>query len=247
MQRRFLHRLVLSVAIGLPAAAAAADPIDVGLQQSEPGSPVYVTYSYSNLLDGHFLTITPEELRAATEEALGLWASYAPLYFIEEVDSGLAPSDDPYDADGHPVIRLGYHVMTDLAHAYYPGDDGLSSDVHFAAGIPWTVGDGRWNFLETVTHELGHTLGLPHEFDDPAIMNPFYPTHRFDGLGSAFLFPSDIAAIQRLYGAGHGSVQALTVTPEPATWISASALLWMLVSGRRQQRRRNRAQSVSEE
>jgi hypothetical protein len=208
----------------------------VGLQWPQAGgagSPVYITYSYSNLLDGAFLLATPAELRAATEEALGLWAAHAPLHFIEQPDSGPRPEDLSYSADGHPQIRIGHHVMPELAHAYYPGDDGLAGDVHFASGIPWTIGIGHWNFLEAVTHELGHALGLAHELDEDAIMNPSYPSHRFDGLGSAFLFPGDIRSLQAIYGSGIGSVQPLDPTPEPATCLLVGAGLAALVHARR--------------
>ena len=203
---------------------AAAEP--VGLQWPQPqgtGTPVYVTYSYSNLLDGTFLLTSPDELRAATEEALNLWASYAPLYFIEVPDAGPSVSDLPYAALNLPELRIGHHDSADLAHGFYPGTDGLAGDVHVAAGVPWTVGDGNWNFLEAITHEVGHAIGLGHELDEPAIMNPSYPYHRFSGLGSSFLFPSDIRAIQSIYGVGSGSVQPLDLSPEPSTYLLVAA------------------------
>jgi len=219
----------------------AAAPIGLQWPQSGgPGADVVITYSYSNLLDGSFLLVTPSELRAATEEALGLWATYAPIHFIEMPDSGPPPSDESYDANGYPQIRIGHHTSSDLAHAYYPGTDGLSGDVHVDSGIPWTLGDGHWNFLEAITHELGHALGLGHELDEPAIMNPFYPQQRFTTLGSAFLFPNDIAALQQIYGAGHGSVQPLAPTPEPATILLVGAGLAALARGRGGRTRRAR-------
>ena len=116
-----------------------ADPI--GLQWSQPhgkGTSVVITYSYANLFDGTFLLITPRELRAATEEALGVWASFAPLHFVERPDSGPRVSDQPYAADGHPQIRFGQHDFSEIAHGFYPGAGGLSGDVHFASALPKT-------------------------------------------------------------------------------------------------------------
>jgi hypothetical protein len=208
----------------LYATSANADPI--GLQWPQPqgkGTGIVISYSYANLFDGTFLLITPGELRAATEEALGVWARYAPLHFIERPDFGPGVSDQPYAADGHPQIRFGQHDHSEVAHGFYPGSDGLSGDVHFASGLPWTVGEGHWNYLEAVTHELGHALGLVHELDEIAVMNPSYPSHRFDGLGSARLYPADIRQLQGIYGAGMGSVQPLTPTPEPGTFLFVMA------------------------
>jgi hypothetical protein len=201
-----------------------------------------LTYSYSNLLDGTFLLTAPADLKAATEEALRLWAFFAPLHFIEVPDVGPPVSDRAYTAANAAQIRIGHHETADLAHAYYPGDDGLAGDVHVATGIPWTIGEGQWNFLEAITHELGHSLGLGHELDEPAIMNPSYPSSRFKGLGTTFLLPADIRAIHEIYGEGVGSVRSLDATPEPATvLLTASGLL--ALATRRLRRRKTDARS----
>jgi hypothetical protein len=217
---RFLRPGPAALACFLLARSASADPVTLKWPQPDgPGTPINVSYSYSNLLDGTFLLNSPSELRAATEEALRLWAAYAPLHFIEQRDSGPVVPDLPYGAEGHPQIRIGHHAISDLAHGYYPGDEGLCGDIVFASGVPWMIGGDRWNFLEVITHELGHALGLGHEHDETAMMNPSFPTNRFGGLGSAYLYSADVRQLQAIYGQGLGSVQPLHPAPEPATYL----------------------------
>jgi hypothetical protein len=205
--------------------AAAADPIGLQWPQTGgPGTPVTITYSYSNLLDGAFLLIAPPQLRGATEEAFRLWAAFAPLHFVERPDAGPPPSDTSYHAPGAPEIRIGHHQTTDWAHAYYPGQwGGLAGDIHLATGAPWTLNStGSWNYLEAITHEIGHTLGLGHELREQAMMNPDFP-RRYSGLGSAYLLPADIANIRAVYGSGEGSVEPLAAVPEPSTLLLMAA------------------------
>ncbi|MDC0936064.1 matrixin family metalloprotease, partial [Pirellulales bacterium] len=184
---------------------------------SDLSDGVTITYSYSNFLNGNLPGGTSvEDLIAATEEALGLWAANAPLHFQEIVDSGPPPSEAFYDPGSHPDIRIGHHLIDGpssvLAHAYFPREGaGRAGDVHFDSGDSWTIGpSGGFDVVEVMLHELGHSLGLGHEptSGETAIMNPFYGG-RFSGLGTGFLFDDDIAGIQAIYGEGEGSVTPL--------------------------------------
>jgi len=224
---------VLNVSV----ATAYADPISMGwAQPSGPGSPVSVTYSYSNLFDGGFnTTLSAAEIRRSTEMALGVWTRYAPLNFFEVSDSGPSPSDHEYGG-GYPGIRIGYQPRLNTgsaAFAYFPLDragseaTGLAGDIHFSNDLSafrtstWGEAlDGALtlDFFSVVLHEIGHALGVAHIFNEPAIMSGTLVTV-FTHPEQADLRPADIRAIQALYGPGIGSVHPLqaSATPEPGT------------------------------
>ena len=211
----------------LPLSVAAEEFVKSVYQWAQPdgvGTNITITYSYSNLLDGQIEGLTNDQIKQAIEESLALWASYAPLDFVEVEDDGPTPtaSDSSYTASGRPQIRFGYHTIdgasgSTLAHSFYPYSetDGLAGDVHFDVDEDWSGAEGGY-FLEVALHEIGHSLGLDHVSDVDAIMNPIIQ-ERFASLGVGYLLQDDIDGIQDIYGAGVGSVTPLTTTDEDPT------------------------------
>lgn len=77
--------------------------------------------------------------------------------------------------DGCP--RPGHNGPNTLAHAFAPGAEGLSGEVHFDDDEPWTIGnegDYGVDLLQIAVHEIGHALGLRHSDVRGAIMNEWY-------------------------------------------------------------------------
>jgi len=211
------------------------------------GTLVTITYSYNNLLDGGLkdhngVSLPVSLIRGSIEEALGLWASVAPLRFVEVSDEGRAVTNQSNYPNGQfGQIRFNhiYYNGPDpptgnpvaKALAYYPSTGGnLAGDVFFDNGDPWQeIGElHEPDVLGAAIHELGHTLGLAHTGVSTA--NMYWIFTRYGGLGTGALHPDDIAGIQSVYGAGSGSVVPLTITvPEPATWMLAALAAWLLL------------------
>ena len=194
-----------------------------GTSPSFAGDPITITYSYSNLFDGALATAAgfePYEMLQAVEEGLSLWSQVVPLTFVETIDSGPPVSDSQYLAASHPQTRIGHHDLSGnvLAHAYYPGSSGLSHDLHLDSS------NRTWNeslFLTTVTHELGHTIGIDHIDGILSIMNTSLGgANMLRGLGQGRLFSPEIEAAQARWGTGSGEVIS------SRTWTAADSGDW---------------------
>jgi autotransporter-associated beta strand protein len=160
------------------------------------GAPVSVTYSYRNLFNGGIRGVSNYALLQAVEEALSLWARYAPITF-REASSG--------------QISIGHGPLSGSTV-------GLTSCPR-GGNVTFDDSSRTWNvnlFLETAVHELGHALGLGHSTavsapadhtgpSRPPIMNPSIQG-LYHGLGSAFLFQDDVNGIRARYGRGSGEV-----------------------------------------
>lgn len=212
-----------------------------GSQWPQPGgknTPVTVTYSYNNFLDGGLkdpmgVSVPAEYLRIVTEEAFGLWASVAPLHFVEVPDVGTpvfsanTAAYNAYPADSFGQIRLNHRYIngtdaqngfaTTKALAYFPGNGGnIAGDIHFDNGDPWAIvgTPSEPDVLGVLVHEIGHTLGIDHTSIEGAVMNPM--ALRRMGPGTGVLTADEVAAVQAIYGVGVGSVTPLFRVPEPA-------------------------------
>lgn len=216
-------------------------------QPGGPGSPVTLSYSFENLLDGSLrgpdgVSLDGSLIRTSVEEALGLWASVAPLHFVEVPDDGLS-----YAAGAREYGQLRFrHVYINgpdppppadpvaKARAYFPSGGGsLAGDVEFDRGDPWQQSGTLSvpDVLGAAIHEIGHTLGLGHTNVEDA--NMYWIFHRFSGPGSGELFPDDIAGVRAIYGAGLGSVRPLAAVPEPVGGGTLLMAMLLILCGRR--------------
>ena len=155
---------------------------------------------------------------------MGLWASVAPIIFIEVPDNGLLYTDP---APQYGQIRFRHVFLNGpdppppadpiaKAQAYFPSSNLLGGDVEYDHGDRWQEIGTRPvpDILGATIHELGHSLGLNHTAVVDA--NMYWIFTRYSGLGTSKLHPDDIAGIQSIYAPGHGTVT--TLVPEPA-WI----------------------------
>jgi len=184
-------------------------------QPNGKGSPITITYSFTNLFNGGIKGgITNAEMKSAVQEAFKLWSKYAPLNFVEIKDIGPKSRNKKNAAD----IRIGHENLGGaggtLGRANLKYDGELAVDIAFDNRDQWEtdrIGD-KSDFLVVATHEIGHALGLRHEFVKDAVMY-FAARDIYSGLGSAFLYRDDINGIRAVYGQGRGSVTPLRGTP----------------------------------
>ena len=108
----------------------------------------------------------------------------------------------------------------------------------------WTINSGRGtNLLQTLTHEIGHSLGLYHSDVRDSVMAPFYR-----GFIPGFsLGRDDVKAVQALYGphkakprpappprrtgATASSATAIRSTPSSGRRTTAATSSWALSTG----------------
>ncbi|XP_071642957.1 matrix metalloproteinase-16-like [Temnothorax longispinosus] len=95
--------------------------------------------------------------------------------------------------DGPGNVLAHAHFLTDVA--------GFVSEIHVDGDEPWHIHVGKhpadkFSLHYTLTHEIGHSLGLPHNKRRTSVMFAFTPDKQYP----VKLNKSDILDIQRLYG-----------------------------------------------
>merc|ERR1711872_492183 len=155
------------------------------------------------------------------EKAFKFWSDVTNLEFVSkdvgevDIDIGFFTFDH---GDGDPFDGMG----GTLAHAYFPRYGG---DVHMDESEAWSMGSREGtNFLQTLTHEIGHSLGLSHSRVSASVMAPFYrgwdPNFR--------LHADDIQGIQSLYGKPRSTTSPPIVFPTtkvtPSTYPTTTSM-----------------------
>jgi len=141
-------------------------------------------------------------------EAFNHWSSITNIEFFEKSSGDV---DIPIEfvtyehGDGDPFDGPG----GTLAHAYYPE----TGDIHIDDTENWTL-DVNWgtNFLQTLTHEIGHSIGLAHSSVHGAVMFPYG-----GGYEKNFkLHQDDIDGARSLYG--YKDSVSTTTSTTPWVW-----------------------------
>ncbi|KAL1380516.1 hypothetical protein pipiens_014133 [Culex pipiens pipiens] len=137
--------------------------------------------------------VLQSEIRAAVRHAFDAWSRVTNLDFVEDtrtidVDIQLAFEGLNHQRRGQPCR---YSYDSTLAHAFFPEH----GDVHFNTKYFFTEDTSIEQFINTATHEIGHSLGLLHSTSRDSIMYFSQTSNLF-----AEPQPEDINAIQSLYG-----------------------------------------------
>eukprot|EP00091_Calanus_sinicus_P013508 TRINITY_DN2998_c0_g1_i1.p1 TRINITY_DN2998_c0_g1~~TRINITY_DN2998_c0_g1_i1.p1 ORF type:complete len:252 (+),score=45.95 TRINITY_DN2998_c0_g1_i1:123-878(+) len=115
--------------------------------------------------------LSRQDVDKETRKAFSMWQEVSDLRF-EETSSRSADIEIRFEKYSHGDGNAFDGPGGVLAHAFYPRFGG---DAHFDDSENWSVTPFVGNqLLNTLTHELGHSLGLRHSNKRGSIMAPFY-------------------------------------------------------------------------
>lgn len=180
-----------------------------------PGDPPVITWSFAEnsyfdavlglnysgypTFEASFDSVQKELVRMAFQA----WEDVADIDFVETDDASsvdIRIGWDSIDGSGSSGgTTLGqatvWSVNENITRAAVQIDLADQSDADFATGGP---SEGKWSFLGTVTHEVGHTLGLDHSEFSSALMYA-------QASDTVTLTSDDIEAIVAVYGQSQGT------------------------------------------
>ncbi|XP_025266916.1 matrix metalloproteinase-24-like [Camponotus floridanus] len=108
-----------------------------------------------------------------------------------------------------------------VAHAFFPtGEPDQVTEVHVDETEPWHItltkpSSDRLYLLQTLTHEIGHTLGLTHSTRDDSVMYAYTPSE--ERRYPLRLSVEDVVNVRNLYGSRETTTPRIVDVTRPTT------------------------------
>jgi hypothetical protein len=237
-----LTMMVLMLGASLPTSAYSVHYHDASgiVARRWLANPIIVAFSRSLYLPPPNIKVGTDVVGAA-HRALQHWASIANIQFLETASS--TTSISPQNAgDGVSLITVSTDNLSAFSGSESPGrtrvfyDSGgaiVEADIALnpAATFSSDGTAGTYDLESTLTHEVGHLLGLEHSAVIGATMQPRQAKNGVYGLpalSQRVLSADDIAGARSLYGssADIGSISGkLLMNRSPITTASASGMV----------------------
>lgn len=155
----------------------------------------------------------------AVAEAFAMWQTAAGVSFKKSADPAAADILIGVDVEGRGWARADVRAMPSTGGEVRKITRGL---VCLSADKPWKIGfgsnPGAQDIQYTISHEMGHVLGLNHPSPSGQVMSFTY-SEDFAGLQSG-----DIEGARALYGAPAPSSPAIASAPASTTVASGPVL-----------------------
>lgn len=130
------------------------------------------------------------------EAAFAFWSDISKFRFEQAKRGAAADIVITFETYDHGDGRKFDGPGNELGHAFFPWSQ-RAGIVHLDGSETWSLVDRKSNInlFSVLTHELGHTLGLRHQYLRDSIMFPFYAYWPENARPSA----GDKALIRRIY------------------------------------------------
>lgn len=203
---------VAALALALPGRALAYD-----LERDDSGSTIRWNKTFTLYVDAHSRDLQHQEVLDAAQRAIAHWAAASAVQI--EVQTEGSHGKSGYDAsrgdnrselifvsdewEGDDSVVATTLVTTDTTtHEILDADILVNEAEHHFAILPDDAQPGQGlstDFEGTLTHELGHALGLAHNADLPEAT--MYPSTQVGEITKRKLAADDVSGVQQLYGA----------------------------------------------
>ncbi|XP_025261977.1 matrix metalloproteinase-24-like [Camponotus floridanus] len=163
-----------------------------------------------------------------TQSAFSLWSEQSTLTFSRDslrpdilisYQSGAHAYENSDNGGSCPSPFAGPGSV--VAHAFFPtGEPDQVTEVHVDETEPWHItltkpSSDRLYLLQTLTHEIGHTLGLTHSTRDDSVMYAYTPSE--ERRYPLRLSVEDVVNVRNLYGSRETTTPRIVDATRPTT------------------------------